>query len=205
MLETFFYGLALGYGAAVPIGAVNLEITRRNLQYGTPHGVSLGLGACSADLVYLLSLSFGMLIVLQQDTILRLVSFLGSLVLLWFAYQSLNMSSVKNEHKSIHQKNMLRNGIDGFLMTLLNPYTILFWLSISSQLASRSDDQNSLWVMSSGLIIATVSWVILLNSVLHTTRHKFTTKTIKSINLIGAIILSIIALLGIYRAIQGFG
>ncbi len=34
-ISHLLFGLLLGWGAAIPIGPMNLEIIRRNLRYGT--------------------------------------------------------------------------------------------------------------------------------------------------------------------------
>ncbi|HEY2589318.1 MAG TPA: hypothetical protein VGI81_26470, partial [Tepidisphaeraceae bacterium] len=45
-------GIALGIGAAVPIGPVNVEIARRTFRGGFPAGFALGCGAVTVDVSY---------------------------------------------------------------------------------------------------------------------------------------------------------
>ena len=51
---TLLIGIAIGLSAAAPIGPVNFEIIRRNLTLGLKAGIGFGLGACTADLCYLI-------------------------------------------------------------------------------------------------------------------------------------------------------
>jgi threonine/homoserine/homoserine lactone efflux protein len=57
-------GSLLGLGAAVPIGPVNVEISRRTLRGGFLAGFALGCGAVTVDVCYavLSSLGFGLLL-----------------------------------------------------------------------------------------------------------------------------------------------
>lgn len=50
--DAILRGILFGLGAAIPIGPVNVEIARRALSRGWVHGVALGLGAVSVDVVY---------------------------------------------------------------------------------------------------------------------------------------------------------
>ena len=92
-LHALILGLLLGWGAAIPIGPMNLEIIRRNLTYGTRYGVALGLGVCSADITYIALLSFGALVVLNHPLPLAIIGFIGSIILAWFGYNALRLKS----------------------------------------------------------------------------------------------------------------
>src|SRR5688500_17340934 len=90
-------GILLGMGAAIPIGPVNLEIIRRNLRFGTPYGIVLGLGACTADVTYLFLLSIGALSLLQYPHVLKTFGLGGSLLLAWFAISAFRNASFSLE------------------------------------------------------------------------------------------------------------
>ena len=103
MWHDVIYGLLLGYGAAVPIGPMNLEMIRRNLLYGYKTGVSFGLGACCVNTTFMILLGFGALEILQSPRFLNAIGFFGALILFWFAYKawSAKVSDVNiNEHQS---------------------------------------------------------------------------------------------------------
>src|SRR5215207_2159432 len=53
-------GVALGLGAAVPIGPVNVQIARRVLRGGFWPGFVLGCGAVTADVIYAVLSSLGL-------------------------------------------------------------------------------------------------------------------------------------------------
>lgn len=201
MIHSLLFGLLLGYGAAIPLGPMNLEIIRRNLVLGPRFGVAFGLGACSVDLVYLTILSLGMINALTHTVLLKIVTLLGSCIIGWFA---LNAFRAKNTQSSsgIATPQKIKHPIahysQGFIMTLINPITILFWASVSSQITGLIHQQHgSILLAGMGVLLGTVSWVIFINTTLKLTRHKFSDTAMLWINRIGGIILAGFAFAGI--------
>jgi L-lysine exporter family protein LysE/ArgO len=204
MLHHFILGLLLGWGAAIPIGPMNLEIIRRNLQLGTRFGVALGLGACSADVTYIILLSLGALTLLNHLLILRILGIVGSLLLAWFGYSALRMK-IRAIHVEAAQKAMLlpwRHLIEGYFLTLINPFTVLFWLSVSSQIAlATTHSSSAAFHTGIGVMLATVSWITGLNTLLHFTRHRLPERTMHWLNITGGLILIAFAIMGLWRAL----
>ena len=198
-MHLLFIGILLGMGAAIPIGPVNLEIIRRNLRFGTSYGIVTGLGACTADITYLILLCLGALALLAYPTVLHILGFIGSLILIWFAINAFRATPTeKNETTKI--PSLTRYGVEGYIITMINPYTILFWASISSQISLTALTSTSALLLTGiGVVVGTVSWVLVLNGLIHYTRHKLTQKTIKWLNYTGGIILLCFAFSGIYQ------
>lgn len=204
MLHLFVFGLLLGWGVAIPIGAVNLEMIRRNLHYGTLAGFGLGLGACCADVTYLVLLSLGILTFLHHPWILKIIGIGGSFILTWFAYKTLRMPAISMSEKilqEVPERPIWRNIFEGYLITLINPSTIVFWLSISVTITitTHSIEYATLYA-SLGVLSGTLSWVIALNAFLHFTRHRLSKRVIQYINLSGGIILLLFAITGFWHA-----
>jgi len=92
MWHLLFLGVILGWGAAIPIGPMNLEMARRNLRFGTSYGFALGLGACTADLTYIVLITSGALVLLHHPLTLKIVGVVGAFVLAWFGLQAIKTS-----------------------------------------------------------------------------------------------------------------
>ena len=198
-MHLFFYGLMLGLGAAVPIGPINLEMMRRNLKYGTASGIFLGLGACSADVTYVILLCAGALVLLTHPFILNTIGVLGALLLFWFGYQAFFLSA-KLEKNLAPKKSLPQSIMEGFLLTFVNPYTILFWMSVSAQLLLVTHGKNlAVLIAAVGVIIGTLSWVIFYNVILKFTRHKLSQNVIQLLNRLGGIVLWGFAFYGLYN------
>ncbi len=192
MFHEILYGLLLGYGAAVPIGPMNLEMTRRNLTLGTKVGLFFGMGACLVDVTFVILVGVGALVILQNQTLMRIIGFLGALILFWFGWQALsNRPSVQNEAGTGSRKAYYRHIFDSYMMTLINPFTVVFWSSVSAQTAllMSEDGGMAFWWIASGVLVATISWTVGLNVVLKFTRHKISAKVMRVFNIVGGLIL----------------
>jgi L-lysine exporter family protein LysE/ArgO len=203
MLRALFFGLLLGWGAAIPIGPINLEIVRRNLRFGTTYGMALGLGACGADITYLALLSFGALTALLHPLILNSVAIAGSFILAWFGYSALRMKAgASSEMAALNRHPLWRHTAEGYVLTLLNPLTILFWASISAQVIifSRHAADKAIYA-GIGVLLGTLSWMIALNVFLHLTRHRLSKRVMIYLNYAGGIILLGFAAMGFLRVI----
>lgn len=205
MLHLIVFGLLLGWGAAIPIGAINLEMIRRNLRFGTSAGLMLGVGACCADVTYLALLSFGVLQILQYPLVLKITGVLGALILGWFGFKSLRLRAVYIADTFSSPPVLLpvwRHALEGYLLTLINPYTIVFWTSISMTIAVITHTKHYAAIyVGLGVLLATFSWASGLNLLLHFTRHRLSKHTVQKINFAGGIILLGFAAFGFWRAI----
>lgn len=207
MFRIFLLGMLLGLGAAIPIGPINLEIIRRNLNFGTRYGLALGGGATLADFTYLVILSMGAMTILMYAHWLKVVGIAGSLVLAWFGFSSLrsHLYSPKKTLGNLKSSAPLwRHLLEGYVLTLLNPMTILFWSSISTQIAALTHQRIDLTLLAGfGVLCGTYSWVTILNTILHYTKHKISHRMMHLMNIIGGVILLMFAALGLWRALSG--
>ena len=200
MLHEFFLGMTLGFGAAVPIGPINLEMIRRNINHGFWSGFMIGIGACLADITYLSLLAIGILYFLTDAAFLKYFGYAGALVLSWFAYQSFkNALSPKQNQPQKTQKSKTLTCFSGYYLTLLNPYTVLFWSSVSFILISAGKHAHSFLAAGTGVVFAIFIWIISLNSIVHHTRHFFSDKANRWLNGISGFILLGFAVLALIK------
>lgn len=204
MIHHLLFGLILGWGAAIPIGPINVEIIRRNLNFGTRYGVAFGAGACSADVTYVVLFSLGLLFFLTNITAMKVVSVLGSLILLWFAFQALVLkanASAQDKKLAQTQQVLLRHFLDAYFLTLFNPYTIAFWVSVSAQVTTMArGNSDAVYTLVLGVLLGAFSWALGLNIVLHFTRHRLPQKALQYLNFIGGIILLVFAVVFLLHA-----
>lgn len=203
-IHQILLGLLLGWGAAIPIGPMNIEIIRRNLALGTLAGMMTGAGACLADLSYLILVSVGALALLQNVTIMRVLGVVGALILIYFALGAFRMKAQYHplaKNKSLDNQKGWRHLSAGYFMTASSPYTILFWAGVSTQLASLTHQgaASLLWT-GAGILLGTFSWAGGLNIALHFTRHRLPDKTMHYLNIAGGIILLCFACLGLLHS-----
>lgn len=201
-MTAWLFGIVLGWGAAIPIGPINVEITRRNLTFGTPYGLALGAGACLADVTYLVLLGAGLLIFLDNPSVMRLSSVIGALILIWFGIKAFRAVPSVIENNQLPSGSMFKHGVHGYLLTLINPYTVLFWAGVSSQVSIQAQgSEQAVLYAGIGVLMGTLSWVCFLNGLLHVTRHRLSTHVIRHLNHLGGIILLMFAAYGLYQGV----
>jgi L-lysine exporter family protein LysE/ArgO len=195
--QPFILGILLGLGAAIPIGPVNLEIIRRNLNYSKYHGVLFGLGACSADLFYFLLLSLGLLSIMTTPFVIKTTGLIGTVILAYFSLccfrqRSFETTAITKSANSHHTQLL-----SGFIMTCFNPYTIFFWLGLSAQVVAlqHNHSHSSLYAAGIGVMTGTVSWVLCLNIIIAAIKHKLSHRVNSALNYSGGILLLLFATL----------
>ncbi|NKQ40260.1 MAG: LysE family translocator [Sulfurovum sp.] len=191
LVEGFLFGL----GAAIPLGPINILIMSNALR-NYPGAVAIGFGAMSADTIYLLAILFGMMAFVKNPTVMFVLGLVGSVFLLYMAWMIF-----KARHEEIHLSKEIRTAIlpnyfKGLSLTLLNPYTIVFWISVSVYIQTRQLDTVFTVVgMFSGILL----WITLMPLLIHKTKHLLSQRAVTIISIVSAALLSFFALGMLYR------
>jgi L-lysine exporter family protein LysE/ArgO len=77
MISSILSGITLGFGAAVPLGPINVIIMTNALR-SYKSAVAVGLGAMSSDLIYFISLYFLGSAFAKNPTVAKLLALFGS-------------------------------------------------------------------------------------------------------------------------------
>lgn len=201
-MHLFLVFFILGVSAAAPIGPVGIEIIRRHLHHGFLTGVAFGAGACFSDLTYLVLLSIGILTFLNDPTLLNIIGMIGALIIAWFGYLSFKMASHFVD-KNVKRASMASQVGGGYIMTLFNPYTILFWASVSAQVAMLGGENHGALILAGiGVLSGTFGWVIVLNCLLMISRRFVSDTMMAWINKGSAVILWIVACYMLFRSVM---
>lgn len=186
---SFIEGFLLGLGAAAPLGPINILIMNRALIH-YPHAVVTGLGAMSADGVYLLLILFGMVSFLNDGLMQQSLGILGTGFLLYMAYGIFRGRHAPVEGKSLNaekRKKLLPAYFQGFALTFVNPYTVAFWLSIAGYVSSKG---LSPVVTLAGMFSAIGLWVTVMPYLVHRSRHRISGGISYGISLFSTFLLS---------------
>ncbi len=190
ILASFAEGFLLGLGAAVPLGPINVLIMSNALRhYGS--AVALGAGAMSADITYLLLILLGLFHFMENPTLKLVMALAGSAFLLYLAWLIF-----KGRHEPIRLEQvcnppLLKNWLKGYTLTLLNPYTVVFWLSVSAYIATKQLDPAATVL---GLLSAIVLWITLMPLIIHKTKHLFSQRIATLFSIASSAILAFFAL-----------
>jgi len=186
-IHSLIAGFILGAGACMPIGPINILIINEAL-VSYKNAFLIGLGAMCADITYLTFIFYGILSQIKEHSVIfSVLSLCSSLFLIYLAYkifQSRTLDSSKLKTKN-HFVSPLKAYVKGYLLTIINPYTILFWTSMLTYIS-----QNNLHFSFAvaGLICAIVLWISIMPYFVHKTRQFFNQKVSAFINIVSSLI-----------------
>jgi len=194
MLSAFIEGFILGLGAAVPVGPINILIMTNALK-NYKNAVSIGFGAMSADITYLTLILLGLFAFVKNQTFQMVLGMFGSLFLTYIAYMiyknrdekiEIDPSKIKDNHTKIGA-----NYFKGYSLTLLNPYTIGFWISVSAYISSK---HLSFGFTLLGLFSGIFLWITIMPYIVHKTKHLMSQNLMKNISVIASAIILFFAI-----------
>ena len=171
-LNLLIRGLITGFVIAAPVGPVNVFCIHRTIERGWKAGVVAGLGAAAADTIYGavagFSISFVIALLIREIFWVRLV---GGILLIGIGLlylrrspQPLDAGKDGAEHSDV---------TSAFLMTLMNPTTVLSFLAV---LAALRMDESRPWgqtvFLVAGIFLGSMTWWIVLSAAVNHFREK---------------------------------
>ncbi len=138
-MSSIFAYIFLGVSMAAPIGPVKSVLLNTGLKHGFFHAWFFSLGAITTDIMYMLIVYFGVGQFIESPLLKIILWSFGCFVLLYTGIENL-LSQQKIDMISKSRKRVrLRTSIlSGFLLSLLNPLTILFWLGIYGSILAKN-------------------------------------------------------------------
>jgi threonine/homoserine/homoserine lactone efflux protein len=128
LLSTFLAGVVFGLALAAPPGPMNAVIAEESVLRGWTSGFKAGLGAMTADLVFLALALLGAVTVVERAPTLRnAMVAVGGLLMLYFAYGAARGAKESFQAAAAPES---RGFSKAFVLALSNPYQILFWLTV---------------------------------------------------------------------------
>ena len=196
-MQPFVQGILMGLGVSVPIGPVNVLIMSYALRSYTK-ALCLGLGAMSADMLYLALSALGISQLAKIPIVFACISVFGAAFLLYIA-----LGIYRDAKRSVHLQSVERGSHvavfgKGFLLNIFNPYVIMFWLSVSVSIG-----RERFGLALAGLVCGILSWITLFALAVYKSRAKISDRAARAFAYISALILLFFALKLIYAVIVG--
>ena len=208
LVRMLIEGYILGLAVSIPVGPVTIGLVRRSLLIGFWNAVSFGSGSVSADLFYISLVYFGVAPLLTEHVWLRVVLWTGGAV--WLAWLGIGaIRSAWQPEELVEGDNgggNLQGYIAGAGITLLNPLTIIGWLTLGGGYFALYTEA---YTLSGGLlallaiIAGLMSHVIILSGVLSAGRRWLRPGVVRGVSAAAGGILLLIALNFLVSAIQG--
>lgn len=189
-LSYIFLGLAL----AAPIGPVNAAQLDKGLKSGFFHAWLVGLGAMTADAIYMMMVFLGVIHFLEISFMKTFLWSFGCFVLVYTGIESIISAGKISLNIRDQNDSASKSFISGFLMSISNPLTILFWLGIyGSVLAKTASEYDKTYVViySLAIFIGLIIWDITMAAIASSFRRFLNEKvlilisTLSGMSLIG--------------------
>ena len=206
----FLKGIVIGFAVAAPVGPIGLLCIRRTLWGGRLAGFTAGLGAALADTAFGFIAAFGLTLV--WDFLLANAQWfaLGAGIVLiyigiteWRTRPSDPVLTVPPSAAGL-----LHGFVSTFLLTLLNPLTILSFAAIFAGLGieghrvsadGNNPDYAVMAELIGGVFLGSAGWWLLLAGGVDVIRHRLNGTTLKWLNRISGTGLLGFGLFMLYR------
>jgi len=190
-------GVVVGFLVAAPVGPVAVLCIQRTLLDGRLVGYATGIGAALADTVFGALAIFSVAIVQSFLADHRpTVQLLGSLVLIGLGLRTIlgrpNRQARPASAAAIDHLSLLQACGSAFLVTIVNPITILAFISIFAaiRISATVEGLFASWTIVLGVAIGALAWWWLLASIASVLRQRFTERGLHWLNDVsGAVIL----------------
>jgi threonine/homoserine/homoserine lactone efflux protein len=198
-------GIAIGFSLAAPVGPIGILCIRRTLAHGSKRGIIIGLSAASADVIYGLVAAFGVTLISdfisQEQHWIRLIGGILLLVLGYRTYISHPATDIALGGKNGHA----RTYFSTFFLTLTNPMTFFAFAVVFAGIGldkSMGFHGNSLFLVA-GIFLGSLSWFILLTSLVHFFHDIITTDGLVIINKIAGSLLALFGIIAVWSGVRG--
>lgn len=202
-LGIFGVGYGMGLSAAAPIGPVNIAIITRALRAGWAPAFFLGCGAVTADCVYFAAALAGAGFVrrlVESPGALAGIQIAGGLLLMWLGWGALGLArkplaadadEIEKKADAASADSARKRGamsaagsyILGLGMTLTNPMTLIFWLSIAPAIAAEAGT-GSPFIGVAGVGAGALSWVAFIVTAMTYSRRWVNARFLRWVNLV---------------------
>jgi len=203
-MGVFLGYIFLGLSLAAPIGPVNAAQLDKGIKSGFLHAWLVGLGAVTADLIYMLVVYLGTIHFLEIPFMKAFLWCFGFFVLVYTGIEGLVKAGNIEADMRSGGDSLPRSFFSGFLISISNPLTIIFWIGIfGSVLAQTAASYSTSYVVlySVAIILGLLLWDVVMAGIASSFRRLLTAKALKAISVISG--LSLIGF-GIYFGVQAF-
>lgn len=162
-MRLFFSYVLLGLSLAAPIGPVNAAQMDKGIKHGFLYAWYVGLGATVADIVYMIIVYIGLVQFIQIPIVQAFLWLFGAFVLFFTGYECLILAVEIDNDRIPKEASLSKSFLTGFVMSITNPLTILFWLGIYGSVIAKTAtayQTNELLLYSFAIILGLVIWDI---------------------------------------------
>ncbi|MEY3564560.1 MAG: hypothetical protein RJA23_730 [Bacteroidota bacterium] len=180
--ESVFEGIKLGLLLSMMIGPVFFALLTTSLDHGFRQAAILALGVFFSDLVYVLLSYLGVHLLSQIPSAEKYLGLVGGLFLLGFGINFIvKKVPLPDPDKVVPLPKKRKAFLKGFGINGINPFVLLFWLSIASMVSIKSAWMFSDRILFYVSLLGTIFGIDLLKAFLAGRLRRFLSPTGKKV------------------------
>ena len=176
MAVIFFSSFAVAFSGAMMPGPLFSLTVSESARKGFTVGPLLILGHAILEIVLLIALLFGLAPLFNNPVFFILVSIAGGIILFWMGFSMLRALPSARLSQEKEKKEEKRLVLKGILMSLANPYWIIWWatIGIGYILHSKEFGPWGIILFFIGHILADLVWYSLISGAVSKGKNLFT-------------------------------
>lgn len=202
-MSIFVSYIVLGLSLSAPMGPINAAQLDKGIRFGFFHAWLVGVGGMVADGIFMLLIYFGIAQFIDTPVIKLFLWTFGFFILTYAGIESIQKSgsliASSNQSANETKGKAFRTG---FLMSISNPLSILFWLGIYGSIlaqTSSSYQTGQLFLYSLGIFLGITLWDVTMAGVATGARKLLSPGILQLISIVSGLILMGF---GIYFGVQ---
>lgn len=147
LVQLFFGAMIVCFSGAIVPGPMFTLVVTRTAQKGFVSSFLITAGHALAEILVIIIFLFGLINYMKNELIIKIIGLLGGIGLLYMAYDMI-YKAVKNkiqidfntgsEKKISNSKSNAAVFFQGFLISLVNPYWYVWWITIGAAFLLKS-------------------------------------------------------------------
>ncbi|UQZ36177.1 threonine transporter [Paenibacillus sp. PK3_47] len=203
-INIFIGYIFLGLSLSAPIGPINAAQLDKGIRGGFWHAWMVGLGAISADIIYMLLVYMGIIHLLDAPFVRAFLWLFGFFVLVYTGVESIKNAGELTADTRGNVNTLTKSFFSGFLMSLFNPLSILFWLGIYGSILAKAANEypmQQLLIYSGAIVLGILLWDVTMAAASSIFRKLLTPAVLKAISVLSG--LSLVGF-GLYFGFEAF-
>ena len=208
MFIVFLKGLIVGIGASIPLGPLGVLCIQKTISKGKLNGFLTGLGASLSDTFYAAISLLGLFFI--EDLIKQnraLVYLIGGLIVVAIGLKVYFTNPVRQIRQKNGGRNHVQDFFEGFLMTIINPGSILLILAMFAAVnlnIGAFSTENTHFVVGLvlwGIFLGSALWWFVLSTLINMFRKKFRLRQLIVINRVSGIVIMALGLISFFQGL----
>lgn len=201
MFEAVLLGLGAGIISSFLTGPVFFAMIKTSIEKGFMAGFSLALGVILSDIILIGLVLFGSQFLVYQDSFDKYIGVFGGIFLLavgiYYLFSKVSLNCEKNNIMKISKRGYL---LKGFLMCILTPSTLMFWIIVSGIISVKLNNRFNEKLLCFFIAMATQLALDSLKSYYSSKlRYHIKENTLSKLNKVAGVIIIAFALWLIYK------